>query len=331
MSGLFEDLARWEKGELNIDDVAARHPEGNVRGLVGIHMQLATATASPAPDPSAGWAELRLRLPARAPGVAGRLGTRVRRPIVVAAASLLLGGSALALTFSDEIRDGVAGVWERITTILGGEESGDSSSSAPAEVDEALEPFPGDQVKSGGGEARSARHRDNRNPNKIGGGAASKEGGDKGTDGPTDQSGSGDGIGIPGNGGAGNGENGTGTGNGNGGGGGGNGGENRGGNGGGGGGGGNPCPVVNPCEDDEGDDEGDGDEDEGDEDDGGGDEGDEGDGDEDEGDEGDGGGDEGDEGDGSGDEGDGDDGDEDDGDDGDEDDGDDAGGNGGGR
>ncbi|MDQ4026652.1 MAG: hypothetical protein M3214_01170, partial [Actinomycetota bacterium] len=73
MSGLLDDLARWEDGRLGLTEVEARHPTEDVRGLVSLHVQLAAAGSVAAPDPALAWRKLRARLPDRSPGAMDRV------------------------------------------------------------------------------------------------------------------------------------------------------------------------------------------------------------------------------------------------------------------
>ena len=54
------DFARWTAGELDLDDLEARHP--GFSGLVGVHEQLVASASQPVTGVEAGWAALMPRL-----------------------------------------------------------------------------------------------------------------------------------------------------------------------------------------------------------------------------------------------------------------------------
>ena len=136
---LYNDLEQWESGRLQITDVERRHPRADVRGLAQLHSMLAAA-ASEAPPNEESWDRLRRTLPERTqPHTTSVLGASrwIRRPVLVAACTLLLGGSALAMT-SEPVREGVKSAWRTVASLvnLDGDDSSESgtepgSGSAP--------------------------------------------------------------------------------------------------------------------------------------------------------------------------------------------------------
>jgi hypothetical protein len=147
VSGLFEDLAKWEEGRVGLMDLEARHPTQDVRGLVSVHVQLAAAGSVAAPDPVLAWQKLRLRLPDRTAGPMDGVVRWARRPIVATAASMLLAGSAAALT-SESVREAIRNFFGEVQDVLGGEEFSpppDDNRGLPVEDDdEGTETTPDD-------------------------------------------------------------------------------------------------------------------------------------------------------------------------------------------
>jgi hypothetical protein len=93
-----EDLTRWERGEISLTDLAARHPDQDVFGLAGVYLSLATAGREPTPDPEEGWDAVRVGLLDRTPRALHRGRRWTTRSVMAAAAlTILTAGLALAV------------------------------------------------------------------------------------------------------------------------------------------------------------------------------------------------------------------------------------------
>jgi hypothetical protein len=127
VSRLFDDLAAWEGGRLRLSEVETRHPDRDVRQLVSLHVQLAAAGSVAVPDPSIAWERLRARLPDRRPAVLERIGRWARIPAIVIAVSLLLAGTALALSI-EPVRDAIGNFLGDVLEMFDGEKPHDGES-----------------------------------------------------------------------------------------------------------------------------------------------------------------------------------------------------------
>jgi hypothetical protein len=98
MRRLAEDMARWEAGDLLLADVVVRHPDAGVHGLAELHSELSVLLDED-PGIASGplWATVLARLDAPVNPLYSRFRRRLVRPLVAAAAAvLLLGGIAFA-------------------------------------------------------------------------------------------------------------------------------------------------------------------------------------------------------------------------------------------
>ena len=119
---LLNDLTAWESGDLELAEVEGRHPGADVTGLVEIHKLMVAAGTPEVPAVAESWEKLKSALPERgtprsemrARTTSGRW---VRRPVVVATATMLLGGSALAMT-SEPVREGVVNALRTVASIV---------------------------------------------------------------------------------------------------------------------------------------------------------------------------------------------------------------------
>jgi hypothetical protein len=143
---LLDDLAGWEDGRLGLSDVEARHPGQDVRGLVSLHVQLAVAGSFSAPDPMIAWEKLRIRLPDRRPGMLDRLARWARIPAIVVAVSLMLGGTALALTL-EPVRDAIGNFLGEVFEMFGGERPRAPHSAGNPDRTESSTPTRGDEQR----------------------------------------------------------------------------------------------------------------------------------------------------------------------------------------
>lgn len=60
---MLEDLGRWERGEVSVDDLAERHPEGEPAALAEMHTLISMLTAEPDADRGPSWERLAASLP----------------------------------------------------------------------------------------------------------------------------------------------------------------------------------------------------------------------------------------------------------------------------
>jgi hypothetical protein len=146
MSALLDDLAGWEDGRLGLSEVEARHPGQDVRGLVSLHVQLAAAGSFAAPDPMVTWEKLRMRLPNRPPGMVERLARWARVPAIVVAVSLLLAGTALALTL-EPVRDAIGNFLGEVFEMFGAERGRAPHSAGNPDRTESSTPTRGDEQR----------------------------------------------------------------------------------------------------------------------------------------------------------------------------------------
>ena len=132
-SRLLSDLEAWESGQLELSVVEARNPGADVTGLVQLHEVMSDAGTNPMPASAASWECLKNALPARgAPPHPNRRKSPhgwIQRPVLVATATMLLGGSALAMT-SEPVREGVKSAWRKVASLVN-LDAGESSDSGP--------------------------------------------------------------------------------------------------------------------------------------------------------------------------------------------------------
>jgi len=119
MSGRFdEDLTRWERGEISLTDLAARHPDQDVFGLAGVYLRLTTAGREPTPDPEEGWEAVRVGLLDPTPRALHR-GRRWATRSVMAAAALTILTAGLALAV-EPVRRGTTWLFLEAAGVLAG-------------------------------------------------------------------------------------------------------------------------------------------------------------------------------------------------------------------
>ncbi len=113
-----EDLTRWERGEISLSDLAARHPNQDVFGLAGLYLSLATAGRESTPDPEEGWDAVRVGLLDPAPRALHRGRRWMTRSVMAAAAlTVLTAGLALAV---EPVRRGATWVFLEAAGVLAG-------------------------------------------------------------------------------------------------------------------------------------------------------------------------------------------------------------------
>lgn len=124
--GFADDAVRWESGELSLDELEARHPGRDVRGLADLSGRFAAIAESPTPDPEASWTALRDRLPVRM-WTPERVQRRVRRSLVAAAAAAMLAGTSIAYAAGVEpVRHQVDRIVSSVVDLVSGEDAGNS-------------------------------------------------------------------------------------------------------------------------------------------------------------------------------------------------------------
>jgi hypothetical protein len=85
---LDDDLARWEAGDLSLDDLRRRHPGEDVDALLALHGRLLALAEEPTPDAAAAWA---VAMPTVfGPPAAPRRRRRSRRAVVAASIAAFL-------------------------------------------------------------------------------------------------------------------------------------------------------------------------------------------------------------------------------------------------
>jgi large repetitive protein len=113
-----EDLSSWERGEISLTDLAARHPDQDVFGLAGLYMCLATAGREPTPDPEEGWDAVRVGL--LEPSVRRfHPGRRWRARSIMAAAALVILTTGIALAV-EPVRRGVTSFLREAAGVVAG-------------------------------------------------------------------------------------------------------------------------------------------------------------------------------------------------------------------
>ncbi|HXF57674.1 MAG TPA: hypothetical protein VNO34_08935 [Actinomycetota bacterium] len=198
---LEEDLARWEAELLSFEELEARHPGEDLRGLVDLWARLQAEGQRPVPDPAAGWAALEPLLEPRTGAGVPLWRRRVVRRAVVLVAAAVLGVGAVAYAAGPEgLRREVNGAVVRIVQFLepGGRGPSPSSPvddrsgrSGPGSDDDRRgqeeDEGPSDRSGPGGGE-------DEREDERSGRDGEPEEAEEPADDGPDDASGPGSGA-----------------------------------------------------------------------------------------------------------------------------------------
>jgi hypothetical protein len=141
-----EDLTRWERGEISLAELAARHPDQDVSGLAALYMRLLAAGEEAAPAPDDGWAAVRVRLDAPAPTALDRGRRWTARTVAVAAAlTLMTTGLALAI---EPLRQGATWLFHRATEAV-------TPSGLVEPLSELLAPLRAAPIRAHGYEDRS--------------------------------------------------------------------------------------------------------------------------------------------------------------------------------
>lgn len=148
--GLAVDLARWERGDLGVDDLAARHPGGGAVELAETHTWLTFLTSEPSGDRGPDWETVAARLGEREDEVRERRAVPVRRIVAAFVAGTVMAPASAFAARSDAVRDVTEGVARRMTQWLAPEPP-----PAPEAAGEALG-SPGEETVATVGGAPSA-------------------------------------------------------------------------------------------------------------------------------------------------------------------------------
>jgi hypothetical protein len=125
------DLERWEQGELSMSDLVALHGSDGAAGMVVLHRRLSALLTIPVGDPESVWRVISERLPA----VAGQRRTvpfrrRLTRPLAIAAAAVLVAGTAYAGS-PNTVQRYITSFWHTVQSVL----NVDAPGNAPPDAD----------------------------------------------------------------------------------------------------------------------------------------------------------------------------------------------------
>lgn len=125
------DLERWEQGGLTMSELVALHGSDGAAGLVVLHRRMSALATRPVGDPEKLWLSIRERLP----DLAGHRRTvplrrRLTRPLAIAAAAVLIAGTAYAGA-PDAVQRYLTSFWHSVQSIL----DVDVAGNAPADAD----------------------------------------------------------------------------------------------------------------------------------------------------------------------------------------------------
>ncbi|MGZ5300150.1 MAG: hypothetical protein ACXWDU_10820, partial [Actinomycetota bacterium] len=141
----FDDLARWESGDLSRDGLLARHPANDASDMamiLDLHERLSMMTVEPVPYRDSEWERLRNALPERnllpernslSERIArkrSRVSQLIARPLV--AASMVVGLSGAAAAASPAVREQMLTTWHRIERTIGGGNDHPATPLAPS-------------------------------------------------------------------------------------------------------------------------------------------------------------------------------------------------------
>ncbi len=128
MSSLAQDLIRWEKGELTLEEVERAHPEAGVRDLMRLHTRLSMLRAIPLPDVDRAWSMTLPRLegppapgsqPVRVLKRSSRLRDWARRPIAASFAAVVMSGGMAYAAGVEPVQRAVDGMVDRARDMTG--------------------------------------------------------------------------------------------------------------------------------------------------------------------------------------------------------------------
>lgn len=125
------DLERWEQGGLSMSELVALHGSDGAAGLVALHRRMSALGTGPVGDPETAWRAIREQLP----DLAGHRRTapfrrRLTRPLAIAAAAVLIAGTAYAGA-PDAVQRYLTSFWHTVQSIL----DVDVAGNAPVDAD----------------------------------------------------------------------------------------------------------------------------------------------------------------------------------------------------
>jgi hypothetical protein len=144
------DLERWEQGELSTSDLVALHGSDGAAGMVVLHRRMSALRTSPVGDPETVWRAISERLPtAGGQRQTAPFRRRLTRPLAIAAAAVLIAGTAYAGS-PDSVHRYLTSFWHTVQSIL----DVDVRSDAPADAERPLrDGGPGGEPVAGVGDA----------------------------------------------------------------------------------------------------------------------------------------------------------------------------------
>jgi hypothetical protein len=130
-AALDRDLERWEHGALSMSELVALHGSEGAAGLVALHRRMSALGTAPVGDPGPVWRAIRERLAdVAAPRRTGSLRRRLTRPLAIAAAAVLVAGTAYA-SAPDSIQRSLTSFWDKVQAVL----EVDVAGEVPADAD----------------------------------------------------------------------------------------------------------------------------------------------------------------------------------------------------
>jgi hypothetical protein len=188
------DLERWEQGELSMSDLVALHGSDGAAGMVVLHRRMSALRTSPVGDPETVWRAISERLPtAGGQRQTAPFRRRLTRPLAIAAAAVLIAGTAYAGSPS-AVQRYLTSFWHSVQSIL----DVDVPGNAPADADRPPHGAgQGDEPAAGVGDAdHEDPNGEERNEDEEAGDSSTvgDDAEDRRTD--EDENGSGDGEGI---------------------------------------------------------------------------------------------------------------------------------------
>lgn len=125
------NLERWEQGELSMSDLVALHGSDGAAGMVVLHRRLSALRMSPVGDPETVWRIINERLPVVAvPRRTVAFRRRLTRPLAIAAAAVLIAGTAYAGS-PNAVQRYLTSFWHTVQSIL----DVDVPGNAPVDAD----------------------------------------------------------------------------------------------------------------------------------------------------------------------------------------------------
>ena len=125
------DLERWEQGELSMSDLVALHGSDGAAGMVVLHRRMSALQTGPVGDPETVWRAIQERLPSVAvQRQTAPFRRRLTRPLAIAAAAVLIAGTAYAGS-PNAVQRYLTSFWHAVQSIM----DVDAPGNAPADAD----------------------------------------------------------------------------------------------------------------------------------------------------------------------------------------------------